>query len=89
MLINTHIVYIIVITNSNVTVNNFLLIKVSLDLLCNIMGSNGDTGQWSSDGIIQDDDPTPPVICRSSHLTSFSVLVTSVDTTEVCLHAAS
>ena len=37
------------------------------------------------DGIIQDDDPGPPaVICNSTHLTSFSVLVSaSSEATEV------
>ncbi|XP_065915845.1 adhesion G protein-coupled receptor L4-like isoform X2 [Dysidea avara] len=40
---------------------------------------SNDTGGWSSDGIIQDNNPSPPVICRATHLTSFSVLVSSAD----------
>ena len=40
--------------------------------------SNQTRGGWSMDGIIQDDDPSPPaVICNSTHLTSFSVLVSA------------
>ncbi|XP_065910329.1 adhesion G protein-coupled receptor L3-like isoform X3 [Dysidea avara] len=44
--------------------------------------SNQNTGRWSSYGIIQDNDPRPPVICNSTHLTSFSILVSSVDAAE-------
>ncbi|XP_065910263.1 uncharacterized protein [Dysidea avara] len=44
--------------------------------------NNQSTGRWSSSGIIQDNDHRPPVICRATHLTSFSVLVSSVDADE-------
>ena len=40
--------------------------------------SNQTRGGWSIEGIIQDGDPSPPaVICNSTHLTSFSVLVSA------------
>jgi len=49
--------------------------------------SNRTRGGWSSEGIIQDDDPTQPVICNSTHLTSFSVLVSaSSEAPEVLKH---
>ena len=41
------------------------------------------TGGWSSDGIIQDSDPSLPVVCKTTHLTSFSVLVTTEEPAEV------
>ena len=34
-------------------------------------------GGWSNEGIIQDSDPTSPVMCNSTHLTSFAVLVSA------------
>jgi len=37
-------------------------------------------GGWSSEGIIQDDDNNLPILCNSTHLTSFSVLIS--ETTE-------
>ena len=40
-------------------------------------------GGWSSDGIIQDNDPSLPVVCKTTHLTSFSVLVTTEEPAEV------
>ena len=40
-------------------------------LLC----SNQTIGGWSSEGIIQDSDPNLPVLCNTTHLTSFSILV--------------
>ena len=36
--------------------------------------SNQGTGGWSTEGIIQDDNPVLPVLCNTTHLTSFSVL---------------
>ena len=51
--------------------------------VCSTLFSNQSTGRWSSSGIIQDNDHRPPVICRATHLTSFSVLVSSVDADEV------
>jgi len=47
--------------------------------------SNNGTGGWSNYGIIQDGDHSPPVICEATHLTSFSVLVSSFDAAEVCI----
>ena len=43
--------------------------------------SSGQTrGGWSTEGIIQDDDPSPPaVICNTTHLTSFTMLVTVIE----------
>ena len=58
--------------------HNFLIVYM-------VFYSNRNTGRWSSDGIIQDENPSPPVICNSTHLTSFSVLVSSVDAAEVCI----
>ena len=48
--------------------------------------SNEGRGGWSSDGIIQDSDPSLPVVCNTTHLTSFSVLVTTglEEPAEVC-----
>ena len=40
-------------------------------------GSLQGAGGWSTYGIIQDDDPRSPVICNSTHLTSFAVLVSA------------
>ena len=34
-------------------------------------------GGWSDEGIIQDSDPSSPVMCNSTHLTSFAVLVSA------------
>jgi len=45
--------------------------------------SNQSTGGWSTEGIIQDNDPTLPVLCSTTHLTSFCVLV-SAEEFEVC-----
>ena len=53
-------------------------------LVLPIFCRSNDTGGWSSDGIIQDNNPSPPVICRATHLTSFSVLVSSADAAKVC-----
>ena len=39
--------------------------------------SNQSTGGWSTEGIIQDNDPTLPVLCHTTHLTSFCVLVST------------
>ena len=39
--------------------------------------SNQSTGGWSAEGIIQDNDLTLPVLCRTTHLTSFCVLVST------------
>ncbi|XP_065913574.1 adhesion G protein-coupled receptor L4-like isoform X2 [Dysidea avara] len=42
----------------------------------NLVRENDQTrGGWSSEGIIQDDDDTLPVLCYATHLTSFSVLI--------------
>ena len=38
-----------------------------------LISSQG-AGGWSTEGIIQDDDPGLPVLCKTTHLTSFSVL---------------
>ena len=46
--------------------------------------SNRRVGGWSSEGIIQDTDPDVPIICNSTHLTSFSVLVSTEQPPEVC-----
>ena len=35
------------------------------------------TGGWSSEGIIQDSDPRSPIMCKSTHLTSFAILVST------------
>ncbi|XP_065914929.1 adhesion G protein-coupled receptor L3-like [Dysidea avara] len=51
--------------------------------------SNDDSGGWTSDGIIQDNNPRPPVICSVTHLTSFSVLVSSMDKDATELHVVS
>ena len=40
-------------------------------------------GGWSSAGIIQDSDPGVPIVCNTTHLTSFSVLVTTEEPAEV------
>jgi len=66
--------------------SSFLMcpIKVNVYFLICVLCSNQGTGRWSSDGIIQDNNPNPPVNCRATHLTSFSVLVSSVDASEVC-----
>jgi len=34
-------------------------------------------GGWSSEGIIQDSSPGLPVLCNTTHLTSFAILVSS------------
>ena len=49
--------------------------------------SNQTRGGWSTKDILQDKDPGPPaVICNSTHLTSFSVLISSSnEATEVLL----
>ena len=39
--------------------------------------SNRTGGGWSTRGIIQDSDPRSPVVCNSTHLTSFAVLVSA------------
>ena len=39
--------------------------------------SNRSGGGWSTRGIIQDSDPRSPVVCNSTHLTSFAVLVSA------------
>ena len=39
--------------------------------------SNRSGGGWSTKGIIQDSDPRSPVVCNSTHLTSFAVLVSA------------
>ena len=39
--------------------------------------SNQPKGGWSNEGILQDNDPTSPVMCNSTHLTSFAVLVSA------------
>ena len=44
-------------------------------------------GEWSSEGIIQDNNTTPPILCNTTHLTSFSVLVSSNEESfEVCIY---
>jgi len=48
------------------------------------MYSNQTVGGWSSTGIIQDADPGLPITCNTTHLTSFSVLVTTEEPDEVC-----
>ena len=50
--------------------------------MCNIilllhLHSGQTVGGWSSEGIIQDSSPGLPVLCNSTHLTSFAVLVSS------------
>jgi len=72
-----------------ITLNNYCISSVQFLIKCfyNVMPllpSNDATGGWSSDGIIQDNNPNPPVVCRATHLTSFSVLVSSADAAEVC-----
>ena len=44
-----------------------------LILLLDYYSTQG-TGGWSTEGIIQDDNPVLPVLCNTTHLTSFSVL---------------
>ena len=39
--------------------------------------SNQSIGGWSTEGIVQDNDPTLPVLCHATHLTSFCVLVST------------
>ena len=48
-----------------------------LHLSCLFIHSNEQVGGWSTDGIIQDADRKLPVLCSSTHLTSFCVLVGS------------
>ncbi|XP_065895640.1 adhesion G protein-coupled receptor L4-like [Dysidea avara] len=44
----------------------------------NLRTVNGQTvGGWSTDGIIQDSSPGLPVLCNTTHLTSFAVLVSA------------
>ena len=57
-----------------------LLMWLSIHYYCSSEGRGG----WSSDGIIQDNDPSLPVVCNTTHLTSFSVLVTTEEPAEVC-----
>ena len=58
-----------------------ILGNIWLSLHCSIEGRGG----WSSDGIIQDNDPSLPVVCNTTHLTSFSVLVTTEEPAEVIM----
>ena len=50
--------------------------------------SNQTTGGWSNNSITQDNDNKPPVLCNTTHLTSFSVLVSykMEKSSEVCNH---
>ncbi|XP_065895642.1 uncharacterized protein [Dysidea avara] len=41
------------------------------------MNGGKTVGGWSTDGIIQDSSPGLPVLCNTTHLTSFAVLVSS------------
>ena len=64
-----------------------LLKKSGFYIICNIHSVHGEigltfyrnqtTGGWSNEGIIQDDDPRSPVMCNSTHLTTFAVLVSA------------
>ena len=49
-----------------------------------LMFSNQSTGGWSTEGIIQDNNPTLPVLCNTTHLTSFCILV-STEVNKVCV----
>ena len=49
-----------------------------------LMFSNQSTGGWSTEGIIQDNNPTLPVLCNTTHLTSFCILV-STEVNQVCV----
>lgn len=51
-----------------------IYLKVNLILL---FYSDETTGGWSNEGIIQDSDPRSPIMCSSTHLTSFAVLVSA------------
>ena len=39
--------------------------------------SNQSTGGWSTEGIIQDNDASLPILCNTTHLTSFCILVST------------
>lgn len=41
--------------------------------------SNQTVGGWSREGILQDTTPGLPVLCTTSHLTSFAVLVSTAE----------
>ena len=58
--------------------------QVTLQLSIHYYCSSEAIGGWSSDGIIQDNDPSLPVVCNTTHLTSFSVLVTTEEPAAVC-----
>ena len=45
--------------------------------------SNQTVGGWSSEGIKQSSNPGLPVLCNTTHLTSFAVLVSTAET-KVC-----
>ena len=47
------------------------------------MFSNQSRGGWSTEGIIQDNDDSLPILCNTTHLTSFCILV-STEEAEVC-----
>ena len=55
---------------------HYILISVYLELNYFDSSLQG-TGGWSNEGIIQDSDARSPVMCNSTHLTSFAVLVSS------------
>lgn len=53
-------------------------------IICiNFMFSNQSRGGWSTEGIIQDNDDSLPILCNTTHLTSFCILV-STEEAEVC-----
>lgn len=56
---------------------NFPYTKIKIYLCSLSFYRNQTTGGWSNEGIIQDDDPRSPVMCNSTHLTSFAVLVSA------------
>lgn len=60
------------------------IFSVTVSLYSYLFCSNRSVGGWSSEGIIQDTDLDVPIVCNSTHLTSFSVLVSTEQPPEVC-----
>ena len=44
-----------------------------------VLHRNQTIGGWSSEGIIQSSNPGLPVVCNTTHLTSFAVLVSTAN----------
>ena len=61
-----------------------VVIHVAISVCIYVIFSNRSMGGWSTEGIIQDNDPALPVLCNTTHLTSFCILV-STEETQVCV----